>query len=57
MQNKCLIIEMSHHYKNLLLNMPVRHTLTMMEANSDRLGKQLQKFVSMDIMNFYILAR
>ena len=48
---------MSHHYKNLLLNMPVRHTLTMMEANSDRLGKQLQKFVSMDIMNFYILAR
>ena len=48
---------MSHHYKNLMLNMPVRHTLTMMESNSVKLGQQFQRLVSMDIMNFYILAR
>ena len=48
---------MSHHYKNLLINMPVRHTLTMMEKDSGKLGQQLQRLVSMDVMNFYILAR
>ena len=48
---------MTRHYKHLLLNMPVRHTLTMMERDSGKLGQQLQRLVSMDVMNFYILAR
>ena len=45
---------MSHHYKNLLINMPVRHTLAMMDS---QFSHQLQRLISMDIMNFYILAR
>ena len=48
---------MSHHYKNLLINMPVRHTLTMMDMNSEKLSQQFQRYVTMDIMNFFILAR
>ena len=48
---------MSHHYENLLINMPVRHMMTMMETNSAKLSQQLQRFVSMDILNFFILAR
>ena len=48
---------MSHHYENLLINMPVRHMMTMMETNSAKLSQQLQRFVSMNILNFFILAR
>ena len=48
---------MTHHFSHLLVNMPVRHTLTMMEKDSGKLGQQLQRLVSMDVMNFYILAR
>ena len=48
---------MSHHYENLLINMPVRHMMTMMETNSAKLSQQLQRFVSMEILNFFILAR
>ena len=48
---------MTHHYKNLLVNMPVRHTLTMMETDSSKLSAQLQRYVNMDVMNFYLLAR
>ena len=48
---------MSHHYNNLLINMPVRHTVSMMETSSAKLRRQLQRFVSMDILNFFILAR
>jgi ionotropic glutamate receptor len=46
--------KMSHHYKNLLINMPVRHTMT--EMDSGMLSQQLQRLISMDVMNFYILA-
>ena len=37
--------------------MPVRHTLAMMELDTEELAKQLLGLVSMDVSNFYILAR
>ena len=48
---------MTHHYKNLLMNMPVRHILDKMETEDEKLEEQITKFVKMDIMNFFILSR
>ena len=54
---KYRIVEMGHHYKNLLVNMPVRHTISTMDTNNERLTHQFQRYMNMDIMNFFILAR
>ena len=52
------IAENTHHYKHLLLNMPVRHSLTMMEMSSEELGAQLDTIVNQTkVTNFLILAR
>ena len=49
---------MTEHYKHLLLNVPVRHTLTMMKMDSEELKEQFYSLVyETDITNFFILAR
>ena len=49
---------MIQNYKALLVNMPVRHTLAMMELDPAALQHQFSRLVTdMDITNFFILAR
>ena len=48
---------MTHHYKNLLMNMPVRHAFEKIEPEDEKLEEQITKFVKMDIMNFVLLSR
>ena len=48
---------MTHHYKNLLMNMPVRHTFEKMETEHETLTEQITKFVKKDITNFVLLSR
>ena len=48
---------MTHHYKNLLVNLPVRHILTKIEPDDNMLKMQIERMLSMDISNFFILAR
>ena len=54
---KVIIVVMTHHYKNLLMNMPVRHVLDKMETEQEKLEEQITKYVKMDIMNFFLLTR
>ena len=48
---------MTHHYKNLLMNMPVRHVIDKMETEREKLEEQITKYVKMDILNFFLLTR
>ena len=46
----------NHHYKNLLLNMPVRHIINKMETDMDKLKMQIARIEKLEINNFFILA-
>ena len=48
---------MTHHYKNLLMNLPVRHIISILETEDMKLEEQINRYVSMDIMNFVLLCR
>ena len=54
---KVIIVVMTHHYRNLLINMPVRHTFEKMETDNETLTEQITKFVKKDITNFVLLSR
>ena len=54
---KIIKLVMTHHYKNLLMNMPVRHAFEKIEPEDQKLKEQITKFVEMDIMNFVLLSR
>ena len=54
---KFIKLVMTHHYKNLLMNMPVRHAFEKIEPEDQKLEEQITKFVKMDIMNFVLLSR
>ena len=48
---------MNHHYKNLLLNMPVRHIINRMETmNREALKEQFKRMHMQEIRNFFILG-
>ena len=52
------IAENTKHYKRLLYNMPVRHTLTMVDMESGEFEEKLLRLVDVtEITNFFILAR
>ena len=51
------IVEMNYHHNNLLLDMSVRHGMTMMDMEDGKLSQQLQRFVKLSVINFFILAR
>ena len=48
---------MNHHFKNLLLNMPVRHMFNKLMPSNGSLAEQIKRMTSMEIKNFFILAR
>ena len=48
---------MNHHFKNLLLNMPVRHIFNKLMPDNGSLAEQIKRMTSMEIKNFFILAR
>ena len=48
---------MSHQYWNLLINMGVRHIMTIMDMDTVKLSRQFQRFVKFDVMNYFLLAR
>ena len=48
---------MTHHNKNLLMNLPVRHSVEKIETEDEELEQQITKFVDMKIVNFFILSR
>ena len=48
---------LDHHYKNLLLNLPVRHLISRLSLDSDQqLAAQLTRLNKMDLNNFFILG-
>ena len=48
---------MNHHYKNLLLNMPVRHIVNRLETSSmENLKEQIQRLHMLEIRNFFLLG-
>ena len=47
---------MTHHYKNLLLNMPVRHLINKLAPDWSGLKEQIQRMQGLDIRHFFILA-
>jgi len=47
---------MDHHYKSLLLNMPVRHIINKLKTSSSDLKQQLIRLDTMKIKNFFILG-
>ena len=51
-----LLSVFNHHYKNLLLNMPVRHIINKMETDMDKLKMQIARIEKLEINNFFILA-
>ena len=51
------IVESTPHYKHLLVNLPVRHTLVMMDENSGELTLQIERLYNRSMTNFLILAR
>ena len=57
MYTKFNILVMTHHYKNLLMNLPVRHIISILETEDMKLEEQINRYVSMDIMNFVLLCR
>ena len=48
---------MTHHFKNLLRNMPVRHLIKRLADGWRDLQEQLQMMQDLDIKHFFILAR
>ena len=48
---------MTAQYKHLLINMPVRHSLTMMDLDDLELSQQIESFKNIGMTNFFILAR
>jgi len=49
--------DMNHHYKNLLLNMPVRHIINRLETmNKEALKEQIKRLHMLEIRNFFILG-
>ena len=52
-----LYLVMDHHYKSLLLNMPVRHIINKLKTSSSELKQQLIRLDTMKIKNFFILGR
>ena len=48
---------MTPQYKHLLINMPVRHSLTMMDMDDLELSQQIKSSKNMGMTNFFILAR
>ena len=56
MSNSRLLAVFNHHYKNLLLNMPVRHIINKMETDMDKLKMQIARIEKLEINNFFILA-
>ena len=47
---------MDHHYKSLLLNMPVRHIINKVKSSSDEIKAHLRRLEEMDIKNFFVLG-
>ena len=48
---------MNHHYKNLLLNLPVRHIINKIETiNREALKEQLRRMYLQEIRNFFFLG-
>ena len=48
---------MTHHYKNLLLNLPVRHLINKLVTGDMKMIKeQIQRIQGLDIRHFFILA-
>ena len=48
---------MNQNYNNILMNLPVRHILDKIETEEEKLEQQINKFVNLNIMNFFILSR
>ena len=48
---------MTHHYKNLLMNLPVRHTLDKIEIEDEKLMEQIINYKNKTITTFVILSR
>ena len=50
-------LDLNHHYKNLLYNMPVRHTINRLETmNKEALKEQFKRMHMQEIRNFFILG-
>ena len=45
-----------HHYTNLMINIGVRHTMIMMDMDTEKLSKQFQRMANYEIRNFFVLA-
>ena len=56
LSHSCHLSVFNHHYKNLLLNMPVRHIINKMETDMDKLKMQIARIEKLEINNFFILA-
>ena len=57
MSTECNLTVMTHHYTNLMINMPVRHTMVKIEDEEEKLEQQIKRFADMDLTNFVILSR
>ena len=48
---------MVHHFKHLLVDMPMKQSLARIEKDSEKRRQQFQKYLNYDIFHFYLLAR
>ena len=47
----------THHYTNLMINLPVRDTMVKIEDEEEKLEQQMKRSADMDLTNFVILSR
>ena len=55
--NKYLNSDISHHFTDLLVDMPIRHMFHKISDDPDVIEKQLMNFKLRSIKNYFVLAR